>query len=124
MTNRWGAMADQQDVRRIALRLPETTEDPDTFCFRVRGKGFIWVYPERVHPKKPRVPNPEVLVVRVVDLAEKEALLASGAAAFFTTPHYDGYKAVLVRLPVVDESRLTELITDAWRAQAPADLST
>jgi hypothetical protein len=117
-------MADQQDVRRIALGLPETTEDPDTFHFRVRGKGFTWVFPERVHPKKPRVPNPEVLVVRVAGLAEKEALLASDAAVFFTTPHYDGYKAVLVRLPVVADSHLTELITDAWRSQAPPDLDT
>ena len=83
-------MADQEDVRWIALGLPDVTEDADQFHFRVRGKGFAWVYPERVHPKKPRVANPEVLVVRVADLGEKEALLASSETTFFTTPHYDG----------------------------------
>ena len=115
-------MADQEDVRRIAVGLPDVTEDADQFHFRVRGKGFAWVYPERVHPKKPRVANPEVLVVRVADLGEKEALLASSETTFFTTPHYDGYKAVLVRLANVDETQLTELLTDAWRSQAPDDL--
>jgi hypothetical protein len=115
-------MTDQSDVRRIAMALPDVTEDDGAFNFRVAGKPFAWVYPERVHPKKPRVPNPEVLVLSVADLGDKEALIASDGRKFFTTPHYDGYKAVLLRLPAVGLDELTELITDAWRSRAPKDL--
>jgi hypothetical protein len=118
-------MADQDDVRRIALSLPDTVEDDDRFAFSVRGtgkakpKGFAWVWLERVHPKKARVPQPEVLAIRVDGLAEKEELLASGADKFFTEAHYNGYPAVMVRLAAVDVDELEELLTDAWRCQAP-----
>jgi hypothetical protein len=112
-------MSAQDDVRRIALSLPETTESEDEFGFRVAGRKFVWVWLERVDPRAPKVPNPEVIVLPVADLAEKEALLAIGPEAFFTTDHYAGYKAVLVRLPMVDVQELTELISDAWRLQAP-----
>ncbi|HSL25120.1 MAG TPA: MmcQ/YjbR family DNA-binding protein [Acidimicrobiia bacterium] len=115
-------MSTQKDVRLIALSLPGVTEDEGSFHLRVAGKGFAWVYPERVHPKKPRVPNPEVLVISVADLGEKEALLAGDPAKFFTTPHYDGYRAVLVRLPAVEIEELTQLVTDAWRCQTPKHL--
>ena len=115
-------MTNQEDVRRIALALPEVSEDAHSFQFRVSGKGFAWVYPERINPKKPRVPNPDVLVVAVADLGDKEALIASEPEKFFTTPHYDGYKAVLVRLPAVALDELTELVTDAWRSKAPRHL--
>jgi hypothetical protein len=119
-------MADQEDVRRIARRLPEVTEGEDHFGFSVpnkgKHKGFIWAWNERIEPKKARVPNPEVLAVRVADLTEKEALLASGGEAIFTEPHYNGYPAVLVRLPLVDLDLLEELIVDAWRCQAPRAL--
>jgi hypothetical protein len=115
-------MADQDDVRRLALALPEVTEAPDSFHFYIGGKLFVWVYPERVHPKKSRVPNPDVIVARVSDLSEKEALLASDPTVFFNVAHYDGYKAVLVRLPVVSDATLAEVVTDAWRAVAPAAL--
>ena len=115
-------MANQQDVRGIALSLPETTESPDEFGFRVLGRQFVWIWRERVDPKKPKVPNPEVVVLHVADLGEKAALLASDPEKFFTTDHYDGYKAVLVRLSMVDVEELTELITDSWRLQAPSGL--
>jgi hypothetical protein len=65
--------------------------------------------------------GPDALVLRC-DLGEKEALLQSGDDAFFTTPHYDGYPAVLVRLEAVDPVELEELIEDAWRMQAPKRL--
>jgi hypothetical protein len=113
-------MSTQEDVRRIALSLPATTESEDEFGFRVAGKKFVSLWRERVNPKKPKVPNPEVIVLPVADLGEKEALLAIDPEAFFTTDHYDGYKAVLVRLPKVDTQELTELITDSWLLQAPA----
>ena len=69
------------------------------------------------------MPNPEVLAVRVADLAEKEELLAADPDKFFTEPHYNGFPAVLVRLPAIDAGELAELITDAWRCQAPRALA-
>ena len=119
-------MADQGDVRRIALALPETSEADDHFAFSVRNKGkqkgFVWAWNERVAPKKPRLPRADVLAVRVVDLDDKEALLASGDETFFTEPHYNGFPAVLVRLPLIGVGELEELILDAWRCQAPRAL--
>ena len=60
--------------------------------------------------------------VRKAGLAEKDMLLASDPAKFFTEPHYNGFPAVLVRLPAVETDELRELITDAWRCQAPPRL--
>jgi hypothetical protein len=120
-------MADQDDVRRIALALPGTSESDENFAFSVRSKGkakgFVWAWNERIDPKKPRVPNPEVLAVRVAGRLDKEALLASDERKFFTEPHYNGFPAVLVRLPEIELAELEELITDAWRCQAPRDLA-
>jgi hypothetical protein len=115
-------MADQSDVRRIALSLPATTEEPDGFRFRVDGKGFVWVWLERSSPKAARIPNPDVIAVRVANESEKDALLALDSDVFFTEPHYDGFPAVLVRLPAIDEDLLRTVITDAWRCQAPKRL--
>ena len=119
-------MADQEDVRRIALALPETSESEDHFAFSVlnkgKQKGFVWAWNERVEPKKPRVPSDVVVAVRVADLFEKDVLLASGGETLFTEPHYNGYPAVLVRLPLIDVEELEELIVDAWRCQAPRAL--
>ena len=120
-------MSNQSDVRRIALALPEVTEETDhPFAFAVRAgqkdKGFVWAWAERVTPGKPRVHNPDVLAVRVANLGEKELLLASDPDKFFTEPHYNGFPAVLVRLAAVDVDELAELVTDAWRCQAPKKL--
>jgi hypothetical protein len=120
-------MATQADVRRIALSLPETEEAPDRFAFSVRNKkklkGFVWVWMERIEPKKPRVPQPEVIAVRVASLEEKDRIIASAPTKFFTEPHYDGFPAVLVHLPGVTVRELKPLIADAWRCQAPKDLT-
>ncbi len=117
-------MADQEDVRGIALALPETSEADDRFAFSVRAgakeKGFVWAWNERVEPKKPRIPRADVVAVRVVDLADKDALIASDEEKFFTEPHYNGFPAILVRLPAVSLEELEELIEDAWRCQVPA----
>jgi hypothetical protein len=119
-------MTDQNDVRRVALALPGTSEAEDRFYFSVRNqskkKGFVWAWNERVDPKKPRVPRADVVAIRVVDSVEKKAVLASDKAKFFTEPHYDGFPAVLVRLPLLEIEELEELIIDAWRCQAPRDL--
>ena len=116
-------MTNQDDVRRIALSLPETTEQPNRFEFRVRNKTFVAVYPERIHPKKARVPNPDGLVVRVANLDEKDALLSTSHEAFFTTDHYDGYASVIVWLSKLELDELEDLIVDAWYAMAPPDLT-
>jgi hypothetical protein len=115
-------MADQDDVRRIALSLPEASEGEKGFGFGVCDKGFAWSWKERVAPKQPRVERLDVLAVRVVDAAEKEALLASDPDVFFTEPHYNGFPAVLVRLANVSLEQLEELLVDAWRVQAPRKL--
>ena len=121
-------MADQQDVRRIALSLPEVREAKDRFAFTVENKGkqkgLAWVWLERLAPKKPRVPRPDVLAVRVRDQAEKAALLAGDPERFFTEPHYNGFPAVLVRLPKVTRAQLHKLLDEAWRCQAPRELVT
>jgi hypothetical protein len=120
------AVANQNDVRRIATSLPGTTEAKDRFAFSVRNgskeKGFVWVWLERIAPRKARIPNPEVLAVRVANLDEKDALLALDREKLFTEPHYNGFPAVLVRLPLVHAGHLKELITDAWRCVAPRAL--
>ena len=119
-------MARRSDVRRIALSLPEVTEADDRFAFSVRAgakeKGFAWVWMERLEPKQPRVPQPKVLAVRVANESEKQMLLAADPEAFFTEPHYNGFPAVLVRLAAVGVPELRELLTDAWRCQAPKAL--
>ena len=115
-------MTDQDDVRRIALSLPETSESEDRFAFSVRNggkdKGFAWNWMERVEPKEPKVPRHDVLAVRVANQVEKEMLLKSDPSKFFTEPHYNGFPAILVRLPAIDVDELAELLTDAWRCQA------
>jgi hypothetical protein len=119
-------MATQADVRRIALSLPETEEEQGRFAFSVRNKnkpkGFVWVWRERVDPKKAKVPQPKVIVLRTASLDDKEFLLGLDAEKFFTEPHYNGYPAVLVRLAAVTAGELRQLITEAWRCQAPKDL--
>ena len=121
-------MASQADVRRIALSLPATEEAPNHFAFSVRNKGklkgFVWVWLERVAPKKARVPQPNVIAIRVANLFDKDFLLALDPVRFFTEPHYDGFPAILVRLPAVTARELRPLITEAWRCQAPKDLGT
>jgi hypothetical protein len=116
-------MACQEDVRRIALLLPGAVEAETGFAFSVpyrsKKNGFAWVWQERIEPKKPRVPNPDVIALRVADEAEKQMLLSADEHKFFTEPHYNGYPAILVRLPAIEVDELAELITDAWRCLAP-----
>jgi hypothetical protein len=115
-------MASQADVRRIALSLPGTIEDGG-FRFAVAGKGFAWAWMQRVEPKRPRVPNPDVIAVRVANELEKQALLSLDTDIFFTEPHYDGYPAVLVRLPAIDLELLEQVLTDAWLCRAPKNVA-
>jgi hypothetical protein len=116
-------MADADDVRRLALGLPDVVEiESDGFDFRVANKGFVWSYPERL-PGRPRVIRTDIAVLFVGDEAEKQALLLGEPDTFFTTPGYDGLPLVMLWLARVDVDRLRELITDAWRMRAPDALA-
>jgi hypothetical protein len=116
-------MADAEDVRRLALALPEVEEiDSDGFDFRVAGKGFVWSYPER-QAGKPRRIRTDIAVLYVGDEAEKQALLQGEPEMFFTAPGYGEVPLVLVRLAEVDSDRLAELVIDAWRMRAPEALA-
>ncbi|HZV74688.1 MAG TPA: MmcQ/YjbR family DNA-binding protein [Conexibacter sp.] len=121
-------MASWDDVRRIALALPETNEQPSrgSAFWRVRDKGFVWERPLRQSDLRAlgdAAPDGPILGVRVEHLGAKEALLADAPDVCFTTPHFDGYPAVLVQLERIDVAELAELIVDAWLARAPRRLA-
>jgi len=114
-------MSTQDDVRRFALGLPETTEDVHSFRFFVDGKAFVWSWLERVDPKKARVPSPDVIAVRVADESDKDALISMDPRVFFTERHYDGYPAVLIRIPDLarlERHELRDTVVDAWLTRA------
>jgi hypothetical protein len=116
-------VADADDVRRLALALPHVVEIPSAgFDFRVADKGFVWSYPER-RPGRPRVIRTDVAVLFVGDLEEQQALLLGEPELFFTAPGYESSPLVMLRLAEVGVERLTELVTDAWRMRAPAELA-
>jgi len=119
---------DWEDVRRIALGLPETSEESSRglASWRVRGKGFVWERPLRpadVRSLGDAAPTGPILGARVEHLGAKEALLADDPSVYFTTPHFDGYPAVLVRLDRITADELEELIVEAWLCRAPRRLA-
>jgi len=117
-------MASWQDVARIVAELPETTE-PTPRNWRVRKKLIVWERPLRKADYEALgsdAPDGDILGARVSDEGVKFALIADDPGVYFTTPHFDGYPMVLVRLAEISEPDLTELITDAWLAQAPKTL--
>lgn len=116
-------MASIDDVRRIAAGFPGAIEGGGSqFAYGVVNKGkfqaFIWTWLERPDPKKPRVPNPDVLAVLVPDLMTREMMLEEDSEKFFTEPHYKNYPAVLVRLANIEEDELEDLILEGWRCRA------
>ncbi|MBS1724750.1 MAG: hypothetical protein JSS66_17550 [Armatimonadetes bacterium] len=120
-------MASQDDVRRIAGRLPGVLEpEGSQFALAVmvkgKAKGFVWAWAERVDPKKARVPNDEVLAVMVPNLVAKQALIDTDPEKYFTEPHYNGFPAILVRLPAVTAEDLEDLVVEAWKCKAPKEL--
>ncbi|MHB8295727.1 MAG: MmcQ/YjbR family DNA-binding protein [Acidimicrobiales bacterium] len=122
-------MATLEDVARIAASLPEVTEGErhGNLTWFVRGKAFAWDRPfskadlHRFEDETP--PAGPILAIRVADLDEKQALLATGQRGFFTIPHFDGYAAVLIQLETVGKNALREAVTDAWLTRAPAVLA-
>jgi hypothetical protein len=116
------------DVRRIALGLPETTEAVSWghAHWRVKDKGFVWERPLRrpdLEALGEAAPDGPILGARVEHLVAKEALLADDPDVFFTTPHFDGYPAVLVRLDEISDEGLEEVIVEAWLCRAPKRLA-
>jgi hypothetical protein len=122
-------MATIDDVARIALALPEVTEQArhGNRSWSVAGKTFAWERPyskadiKRFGDETP--PREPVLAVRVDDLIEKEAVLGAGTNGVFTIPHFDGYAAILIELRVVPTRALEEAIEDGWFACAPPALA-
>lgn len=121
-------VASWDDVRRIALSLPETSErlSRGLASWRVRDKAFAWERPLR--PADFRAlgddaPSGPILGARVEHLVAKDALLADEPDVFFTTPHFDEYPAILVRLERIPADDLEEVIVEAWLARAPKRLA-
>jgi hypothetical protein len=104
-------VADWNTVRGLALAFPEAEEDTSRRAFRVRRKLFVWMSPH----------EQGALCVRV-DPEEKDFLIASNRDAYFSTPHYEGYPAVLIRLDRIRRDELAERIEDAWLLRAPKRL--
>ncbi|MEA2132396.1 MAG: hypothetical protein QOC68_305 [Solirubrobacteraceae bacterium] len=122
------AVADWDDVRRLALALPETTERISRGLrqWRVKDRLFVWERPLRradLDALGDAAPGGPILGARVEHLGAKESLLAGDSGVFFTTPHFDGYAAVLVRLDLVVLEDLDEVVTEAWLARAPKRLA-
>jgi hypothetical protein len=121
-------MASWRDVRRLALALPETTERTSygNPAWAVRDKPFAWERPLRaddIAALGTAAPKGAILGIRTDGLEMKEALIASDPAVFFTTPHFDGYAAVLIRLGTITPAKLERVLVDAWLARAPKRLA-
>ncbi|MEA2451064.1 MAG: hypothetical protein QOG63_2996 [Thermoleophilaceae bacterium] len=105
-------MATVDDVRRLALGLPESNEKPcyGTPGFYVRNNLFA------------RIRSDDETVVVKVDIGERELLMGAEPETFFITDHYREYPSVLVRLEAIEEDELLEVLTDSWRRVAPKRL--
>lgn len=120
-------VATWDDVARIVGELPMTAE-PAPHDWRVGKKLMVWERPLRNADREAlaaagaQPPDGDILGVRVADEGVKSALIADQPQVYFTTPHFDGYPAVLVRLAEIDELGLRELIVEAWLTQAPKRL--
>jgi hypothetical protein len=103
-----------ETVREIALAFPEVEEETSgRVAFRVRGKLFAWEARER---------DGGGLGVRV-DREEKQLILESNPDVYFSSPHYDGWPGVQIRLELVERDELRERLEDTWLIQAPKRLA-
>ncbi|HWC87592.1 MAG TPA: MmcQ/YjbR family DNA-binding protein [Solirubrobacteraceae bacterium] len=121
-------MASWDDVRRIALALPETAEASSYGhpSWQVRAKSFVWERPLRgsdLRALGDDAPAGAILAARVEHLVARDALLANDPDVYFTTPHFEGFAAVLVRLDEIGVDDLEELIVEGWLARAPKRLA-
>jgi hypothetical protein len=121
-------MASWNDVRRSVGALPETSEEMrrGNATWRVKDRNLAWERPLRradLEALGPAAPDGPVLAVRVADVGVKEALVADDPDVYFTTPHFDGYPAVLIRLERIELGELDELLVEAWLARVPKRLA-
>jgi hypothetical protein len=121
-------MATWNDVQRLALAMPAAEErvSRDMRQWRVKEKLFVWERPLRrsdLEALGDAAPDGPILGARVEHLMAKEALIADDPDVYFTTPHFDGYPAVLVRLERIGLEDLEELTVEAWLARAPKRLA-
>ena len=116
------------DIGDIALALPEVTEsDGERPAYAVGGKTFAWFRGPRKDAVDPETGErmEDVIGVHVPGLDDKDALVQADGP-WFTTPHFNGYRAVLVRerdLGRLTRAELEEVLTDAWLARAPKRLA-
>jgi hypothetical protein len=121
-------MATWDAVRRLALSLPESEERESRGLaqWRVRDKLFVWERPLRASDLRAlgdEAPEGPILGARVEHQVAKDALLADDPDVYFTTPHFDGYPAILVRLDQISQADLEELVVEAWLCRAPRKLA-
>lgn len=122
-------MATWDDVRRLALSLPETSEGTSygSAQWVVRSKSFVWERPLRksdLAALGEAAPAGPILAAYVADLGVKDAIIADDPEVYFTIPHFDGFRAILIRLEHISVVDLDEIITDAWLARAPKRVAT
>jgi hypothetical protein len=120
-------VATWDDVRAVAATLPGAVETTSggLLQWKVRDRLFVWERPLRrkdLEELTDAAPTGPVLAARVPDVGAKDALLSSEPEVFFTTSHFDGYPAVLVRLEVIGDQALEELVAEAWADRAPQRL--
>jgi hypothetical protein len=123
-----GHVAEWDDVRTLALTLPDTDEHVSrgSAAWRVHGKMFVLERPLRARDREElgdHAPSGPVLGARVESLAAKEALVADDPAVYFTTSHFDGYPMILVALDAISRTELEELVVEAWLSRAPKRLA-
>jgi hypothetical protein len=119
-------MATMADLDELALAMPQTTKelsDDGRPTYLVHGKFFCFHRSRRRDAIDPDTGErlDDVLVFRVADLGVKELMLADERKIFFTTPHWDGYSAVLMRIPDLarlDREELEDAIVEAWLTRA------
>jgi hypothetical protein len=116
-------MATWDDVRRLALAMPGADErvSRELRQWTVKDKLFVWERPLRkadVAALGDAAPDGPILGARVEHVGAKEALIADDPAVFFTTPHFDGYPAILVRLDRISDAGLEEVVVEAWLNRA------
>jgi len=121
-------VATWDDVRRLALALPETSERESRghAQWRVKDKLFVWERPLRqsdLAALGDAAPDGPILGARVEHLVAKEALVADPSGVYFTTPHFDGYPAILIELDRISPTDLEEVTVEAWLARAPKRLA-
>ncbi len=119
-------MATMADLDRLAMAMPQTTKElsgDGRPSYLVHGKMFCFHRSRRPDALDPATGErmDDVLMFRVADEGVKELLLSDGRGVYFTTPHFDGYPAVLVRIPQLaqlDDVELLDLVAEAWLTRA------